>query len=70
MVSPTFDYTDAYTVVNAGLTAYFEQLSVGLYIENMFDDRSINYVHPEAFIDGRYGVVRPRTVGFRIGYQF
>ncbi len=68
--SPTFDYTDSYTVVNASLAAAFERLTVGLYVENIFDDRSINYVHPEAFIDGRYGVVRPRTVGIRVGYRF
>jgi iron complex outermembrane recepter protein len=68
--SPTFDYTDSYTIVNAGLAAYFDRMSIGLYIENLFDDRSVNYVHPEAFIDGRYGVVRPRTVGVRFGYKF
>jgi hypothetical protein len=56
--------------VNAVLAAHFEQASIGLYVENVFDDRSINYVHPEAFIDGRYGVVRPRTVGVRFGYRF
>jgi hypothetical protein len=27
-------------------------------------------VHPEAFIDGRYGVLRPRTVGLRLGYRY
>lgn len=70
VISPTFDYTDSYTIVNASLAAAFERLTVGLYAENLFDDRSINYVHPEGFIDGRYGVVRPRTVGVRVGYTF
>jgi iron complex outermembrane recepter protein len=70
VVSPTFDYTDEYTIVNAVLAAHFERASVALYAENLFDDRSINYVHPEAFIDGRYGVVRPRSVGVRFGYRF
>ena len=51
------------------LIALFER-TVGLYAENLFDDRSINYVHPEAFIDGRYGVVRPRTVGVRFAYRY
>ena len=70
VVSPTYDHTDAYTLVNASLAADFERVTVGLYAENLFDDRSINYVHPEAFLDGRYGVVRPRTVGVRVGYRF
>lgn len=70
VVSPTYDHTDSYTTVNASLAADFERFTVGLYAENLFDDRSINYVHPEAFIDGRYGVVRPRTVGVRVGYRF
>jgi len=69
-VSPTYDWTEAYTLVNASVSAAFGKYTVGLYAENLFDDRSINYVHPEAFLDGRYGVVRPRTVGVRVGYTF
>ena len=70
VVSPTFDYTDSYTVVNGSLAAAFEHYTFGLYVENLFDDRSVTYVHPEAFLDGRYGVLRPRTVGVRVGYKF
>ena len=70
VVSPTFDYTDAYTVVNANVAAAFDNYTVGLYVENLFDDRSVTYVHPEAFLDGRYALVRPRTVGVRVGYRF
>ncbi len=70
VVSPTFDYTDAYTVVNANVAAAFDKYTVGLYVENLFDDRSVTYVHPEAFLDGRYALVRPRTVGVRVGYRF
>lgn len=70
VVSPTYDFTDEYTVVNAALAAAFDRFTIGAYVENLFDDRSINYVHPEAFVDGRYGVNRPRTVGVRVGYSF
>ena len=70
VVNPTFDYTDSYTVVNAMLAADFEHCTFGVYVENMFDDRSVTYVHPESFLDGRYGVLRPRTVGLRVGYRF
>ena len=45
----------------AGLTAY---------VENLFNDSSITYVHPEAFLDGRYARMRPRTVGVRADYRF
>lgn len=67
---PTYDDTDSYTVVNANVAFAFTQFTVGAYVENLFDDRSINYVHPEAFIDGRYGRQRPRTFGVRVGYEF
>jgi outer membrane receptor protein involved in Fe transport len=67
---PTYDDTDSYTFVNANLAVAFDEFTVGAYVENLFNDRSITYVHPEAFVDARYGRVRPRTVGVRIGYEF
>ncbi|MEH6664477.1 MAG: TonB-dependent receptor [Brevundimonas sp.] len=66
----TYDDTDSYTFVNANLALAFDQFTVAAYVENLFDDDSVNYVHPEAFIDGRYGRLRPRTVGVRVGYEF
>jgi len=70
VVSPTYGWTEDYTLVNANFAVAFDRFTVGLYAENLFDDDSINYVHPEAFLDSRYGVVRPRTVGVRVGYKF
>ena len=67
---PVKPQRDIKTIVNASLAAQFENITIGLYAENLFDDRSINYVHPEAFIDGRYGLVRPRTVGVRFAYRY
>ncbi len=66
----TYDDTDEYTFVNGAVAFAFDQFTVGAYVENLFDDDSVNYVHPEAFIDGRYGRVKPRTVGIRIGYEY
>ncbi len=66
----TYDDTESYTFVNANLAVAFDEFTVGAYVENLFNDRSVTYVHPEAFIDGRYGRLRPRTVGVRIGYEF
>lgn len=70
VVSPTYGHTEHYTLVNASLAAAFERVTVGLYAENLFNDRSITYVHPEAFLDSRYGVVRPRTLGVRVSYDY
>jgi iron complex outermembrane recepter protein len=69
-VSPMFDYTESYTTANANLAFAFDRYTVGVYVENIFDDRSITYVHPEAFLDGRYARVPPRTIGVRFGYSF
>lgn len=70
VVSPTFDYTDEWTNVNLFVGATFGDLSVTGYVENLFDDNSITYVHPEAFLDARYARMRPRTIGIRAGYNF
>ena len=67
---PTYDEVDSYTFVNGTLAFAFDNYVVGAYVENLFDDQSVNYVHPEAFIDGRYGRVRPRTVGIRLSYEY
>jgi iron complex outermembrane recepter protein len=40
------------------------------YVENLFDDKSITYVHPEGFLDSRYARLRPLTVGVRLSYEY
>ena len=69
--SPQYDFTDEYVFVNAyagvNLTP---DLSVTAYIENVTNNDAITYVHPEAFLDGRYGRLRPRTFGLRTSYTF
>jgi outer membrane receptor protein involved in Fe transport len=67
---PTYDFTDSYTFVNANVAFAFDKFTVGAYVENLFDDHSVNYIHPEAFLDSRYGRLRPRTVGIRVGYEY
>lgn len=66
----TYGFTESYYNVNASLAASREKLTVGLYVENLFDDHSITYVHPEAFLANRFGTMRPRTFGVRVGYEF
>jgi iron complex outermembrane receptor protein len=67
---PTYDDTDSYTFVNANIAFAFDKFTVAAYVENLFDDHSVNYIHPEAFLDGRYGRLRPRTIGVRVGYEY
>ncbi|MGV9006478.1 MAG: TonB-dependent receptor [Brevundimonas sp.] len=67
---PTYDDVEAYTFVNANVAFAFDQFTVAAYIENVFDDHSVNYIYPEAFIDARYGRLRPRTVGVRVDYEY
>ena len=70
VVSPTFDYTEAWTNVNLYAGVKLGALGLTAYVENLFNDSSITYVHPEAFLDGRYARMRPRTVGVRADYRF
>ncbi|GAB5348655.1 TonB-dependent receptor [Alteriqipengyuania sp. 357] len=69
--SPQYDLTDEYVFANAyaGLNLT-PDLSITAYVENVFDNDAINYVHPEAFLDGRYGRLRPRTYGVRTSIKF
>lgn len=64
----TFGKTDEYANVNLNLGVKKGSLSANLYVENLFDDHSIVYIHPEAFLVSRFGTLRPRTVGIRLGY--
>ncbi|MCR6643845.1 MAG: TonB-dependent receptor [Terricaulis sp.] len=56
--------------MNANLAFGFEHFTIGAYVENVFDDRSVTYIHPESFVDGRYGRLRPRTIGVRLKYDY
>ncbi|QNN65242.1 TonB-dependent receptor [Sphingomonas rhizophila] len=64
----TFGRTDGYVNTNLSLGIKHRDLTAQLYVENVFDDHSIVYIHPEAFLVSRFGTLRPRTVGLRIGY--
>jgi outer membrane receptor protein involved in Fe transport len=68
--SPLFAYTDTYTVVSAQSGVTIGKVSATLYGENLANRRAVTYVHPEAFIYSRYAILRPRTIGVRLDYQF
>ena len=64
----TFGETDAYGNVNASFGLSKGALGAQLYVENLFDDHSVTYIHPEAFLISRFGTLRPRTFGIRLSY--
>ena len=69
--SPQYDLTDEYVYANAYAGVNISpDLTITAYVENVFDNDAINYVHPEAFLDGRYGRLRPRTFGVRTNFVF
>jgi outer membrane receptor protein involved in Fe transport len=70
VINPTYDFTESWENVNIYFGANVGDLRVTAYVENLFNDRSITYVHPEAFIASRYATLRPRTIGVRVGYDF
>jgi len=69
-VNPTFDFTESYEVVNLLAGVDIGRVKITGYVENLFDDKAITYVHPEAFLDSRYARLRPRTIGARVGFDF
>lgn len=68
-ILPTYGYTDSYNNVNLTLGATLGQLTVTTYVENLFNDDSVTYIHPEAFLASRFGTMRPRTIGLRVNYD-
>jgi len=68
--SPLYGHTDSYTDTNVQTGLGFGKTTATLYVENLSNSRAVVFIHPEAFVDSRYSILRPRTFGVRIGYQF
>jgi iron complex outermembrane receptor protein len=68
-VAPTYGYTDDYENINFSLGLKKGDVSAIFYVENVLDDHSITYLHPETYLDSRVGRLQPRTVGLRLGYR-
>jgi hypothetical protein len=68
--NPLYDNTDAYTYINVQTGIGIGKLTTTLYVENLGNNDAVVYIHPEAFVDSRYSILRPRTYGMRVGYQF
>src|SRR3546814_16880250 len=62
---PTYDFTEAWTIVTLSVAAKLGAIALGAYVANLIEDSKITYVHPEAVLDGRYARLRTRTLGVR-----
>jgi outer membrane receptor protein involved in Fe transport len=69
-LSPLYGHTDSYTDGNVQTGLSMGKTTTTLYVENLSNSRAVVYIHPEAFIDSRYAILRPRTIGVRFNYQF
>ena len=68
--SPLYARTENVETVRMAAGVILGDVNITAYVDNLFNDHSITYVHPEAFIDGRFGTLRPRTIGLRVGTSF
>jgi iron complex outermembrane recepter protein len=69
-LSPTYGHTDTYTDFNAQTGFVVGKTTTTFYAENIGNSRAVVYIHPESFVDSRYGILQPRTIGVRVGYQY
>lgn len=67
--SPLYGMTDAYTHINFQTGVNVGDFNITAYVENLTNTRKTTYIHPEAFVFSRHGILRPRTIGIRIGYN-
>jgi outer membrane receptor protein involved in Fe transport len=68
--NPLYGMTDDYTYINLQTGLGIDKMTATLYVENLGNSDGVVYIHPEAFVDSRYTILRPRTYGVRFGYQF
>lgn len=68
--NPLYGMTDDYTYINLQTGIGVDKMTATLYVENLGNSDGVVYIHPEAFVDSRYTILRPRTYGVRVGYQF
>jgi iron complex outermembrane receptor protein len=69
-ISPLYEHTEKYTFVNVQTGATIGKTTATLYVENLTNSDAVIYVHPEAFINSRHAILRPRTFGVRVSYHF
>lgn len=67
--SPLAGFTDAYTYINLQTGVTLGKVNITAYVENLGNTRKTTYIHPEAFVYSRHGILRPRTFGVRLGFN-
>ncbi len=59
----------AYTITNVAFGLSYDEWSTELYIDNLFDKRAQLYIDEQQFTP-KVITNRPRTIGFRVSYDF
>jgi outer membrane receptor protein involved in Fe transport len=68
--SVTFATIPSYQKVDASLGWMGSNLTASVYAENLFDTKTYTYINPANYNSNRYGTLRPRTFGLRLGYKY
>ena len=68
--NPRWSLTDPYENVNVQVGWQTEKYSVALYGENILDEDAIIYDNAGDFTNGRFGTLRPTTVGVRFDWNY
>lgn len=68
--SPTFANIPSYEKIDASVGWVGRNLTATIYTENLFDTKTYVYINPANFNSNRYGTLRPRTFGLRLGYKY
>ncbi|MDB4308335.1 TonB-dependent receptor [Porticoccaceae bacterium] len=59
-----------YNKLNIKLGVRIDQFDVDLYVDNLTNEDNLTWVDSEGFVVDRGNRLRPRTIGFNVGYQF
>lgn len=62
--------TDAYENVNSSFGLQAGDWRFTFYVENLTDNDDFIYIQPTVFTGNKYNVLRPRTVGIRLKYDY
>ena len=59
-----------YGKLNLKVGVVVDQFDIDIYINNLTNDDAITWVHQEGFPSERGNRLRPRSIGFNVGYRF
>ncbi len=69
-VNSLIEDAQAHEYVGASIGWTTDNWSLVLYGENLLNDDSYIFIHPQSFLPNRYGIMRPRTFGIRASWKY